>query len=61
MDWDGTMGVPITFLNKHNPEQFEVEGLCWLLLRDMGAGESMFKINGKRKYRRIVIRHKRAG
>ncbi|MDE2750878.1 MAG: adenine-specific methyltransferase EcoRI family protein [Chloroflexota bacterium] len=59
MDWDGAMGVPITFLNKHNPEQFEIVGLCWLLLRDMGAGESMFKINGKRKYRRIVIRQKK--
>ncbi|MDE2747984.1 MAG: modification methylase, partial [Chloroflexota bacterium] len=58
MDWDGAMGVPITFLNKHNPEQFEIGGLCWLLLRDMGAGESMFKINGKRKYRRIVIRRR---
>ncbi|MDE2855746.1 MAG: modification methylase, partial [Chloroflexota bacterium] len=58
MDWDGAMGVPITFLNKHNPEQFEIDGLCWLLLRDMGAGESMFKINGKRKYRRIVIRRR---
>ena len=27
MDWDGAMGVPITFLNKHNPEQFEVLGV----------------------------------
>ena len=58
MDWDGAMGVPITFLNKHNPDQFEIDGLCWLMLRDMGAGESMFKINGKRKYRRIVIRRR---
>ena len=27
MDWDGVMGVPITFLGKHNPEQFEILGL----------------------------------
>ena len=27
MDWDGPMGVPITFLDKHNPEQFEVMGI----------------------------------
>ena len=27
MDWDGAMGVPITFLDKHNPEQFEVLGI----------------------------------
>ncbi len=58
-DYAGAMGVPISFLDKHNPDQFEVEGLCWLLLRDMGARESMFKINGKRKYRRIVIHNKR--
>ena len=59
-DWDGAMGVPITFLNKHNPEQFGIDGLCWILLRDRGAGDSMFKIDGKRKYRRIVIRRKRS-
>jgi hypothetical protein len=27
MDFDGVMGVPITFLNKHNPDQFEIVGL----------------------------------
>ncbi len=26
-DYDGTMGVPITFLDKFNPEQFEVLGI----------------------------------
>lgn len=25
-DWDGVMGVPITFLDKFNPEQFEIVG-----------------------------------
>jgi len=25
-DWDGVMGVPITFLDKFNPEQFEIIG-----------------------------------
>ena len=25
-DYDGAMGVPITFLNKHNPDQFEILG-----------------------------------
>jgi len=28
MDYDGLMGVPITFLNKYNPEQFEILGMC---------------------------------
>ena len=27
MDWDGAMGVPITFLDKWNPEQFEIMGI----------------------------------
>ena len=26
-DYDGIMGVPITFLDKYNPEQFEIAGL----------------------------------
>lgn len=27
-DYDGVMGVPITFLDKYNPEQFEILGLA---------------------------------
>ncbi|MDR2538098.1 MAG: adenine-specific methyltransferase EcoRI family protein [Bifidobacteriaceae bacterium] len=27
-DYTGTMGVPITFLDKYNPEQFEICGMC---------------------------------
>lgn len=27
-DWSGVMGVPITFLNKYNPEQFEIVGIA---------------------------------
>src|ERR1035438_8849310 len=26
-DYDGVMGVPITFLDKYNPEQFEILGI----------------------------------
>ena len=26
-DYEGVMGVPITFMNKHNPEQFEIVGI----------------------------------
>lgn len=28
IDYDGIMGVPITFLDKYNPEQFEIVGFC---------------------------------
>ena len=58
MDYEGEMGVPITFLNKYNPDQFDIVGLCWLLLKEVSGAESMFKINNKRMYRRIVIRRK---
>lgn len=27
VDYDGVMGVPITFLSKHNPDQFEIVGI----------------------------------
>lgn len=27
-DYDGIMGVPITFLDKYSPEQFEILGMC---------------------------------
>ena len=27
MDYDGVMGVPITYLGKHNPEQFDIIGI----------------------------------
>ena len=27
IDYDGVMGVPLTFLDKHNPDQFEILGL----------------------------------
>lgn len=26
-DWDGVMGVPISFLDKYNPDQFEIVGI----------------------------------
>jgi hypothetical protein len=27
-DYDGVMGVPISFLSKYNPDQFEILGMC---------------------------------
>ena len=56
-DYYGDMGVPITFLDKYNPNQFEIVGLCWLLLK--GQKEGMFVVDGKRVYRRLVIRRKK--
>jgi len=28
IDWDGVMGVPITFLGKYSPDQFEIVGIA---------------------------------
>ena len=42
MDFDGAMGVPITFLNKYNPEQFEILG--------MTSGRDEFEATPVKKY-----------
>ncbi len=57
MDWEGAMGVPITFLDKYNPDQFEILGMDHELIEGFdGALGSRFYISGARKYARIVIR-----
>jgi len=62
-DYDGYMGVPITFLDKYNPNQFEIIGI-------MNTGEKNEGIryenslhgrpvvNGKEKYLRIIVKLK---
>lgn len=65
MDYDGVMGVPITFLDKYNPEQFE---LIWTTDRGGDGMLEEFKIPhdrydapvvaGKGLYKRILIRKK---
>ena len=66
LDFKGAMGVPITFLNKYNPEQFEI-----LSSNDIRLSNSVpFKehglikdkdgtVNGNPKYVRIIIRNKK--
>lgn len=39
MDYDGVMGVPITFLDKYNPDQFEILGMC--------ENEDLYKLKTK--------------
>uniref|UniRef100_UPI000751A644 adenine-specific methyltransferase EcoRI family protein n=1 Tax=Treponema endosymbiont of Eucomonympha sp. TaxID=1580831 RepID=UPI000751A644 len=56
LDYDGVMGVPITFLDKYNPEQFEIIGNEYDLKIDKGRGY----INGKRMYGRLFIKNKKA-
>lgn len=52
-DYDGFMGVPITFLHKFNPDQFEI-----IKFRKGNDGKDL-SINGKCPYFRILIRNKR--
>ena len=63
MDYDGVMGVPISFLDKYNPDQFEI--VSWSRHNDQGmdggywkGGKSDATINGKEVYRRILIKKK---
>ena len=71
MDYDGQIGVPITFMDKYNPDQFEIVGMS-LELADMriirerlgrNDGGPTFYLERKGKldrlYDRIVIRHRK--
>lgn len=51
-DYDGIMGVPITFLDKYCPEQFEIVKFR------KGNDDKDLSINGKCPYFRILIRKK---
>lgn len=65
-DYDGVMGVPITFLDKYNPDQFEI---IWTtdrggdgMLEDIKLPHTRFDapvINDKGVYKRILIKHKK--
>lgn len=58
-DYAGVMGVPITFLDKYNPEQFEIIGHEHDLNGNGGKESlSQFMVNGKGVYKRILIRNK---
>ncbi len=51
-DYNGAMGVPITFLDKYNPEQFDI------IKFRKGDDDKDLRINGKCPYFRILIRNK---
>ena len=72
-DFQGIMGVPISFLEKYNPEQFEIigsnltHGIPMSKVAKKGTfvqgGPSFYTDNGdgtfKRIYTRILIQHKK--
>jgi hypothetical protein len=52
-DHRGLMGVPITFLDKYNPEQFEI-----VRFRHGDDGKDLRMADGSTPYFRILIRHR---
>jgi hypothetical protein len=65
-DYDGVMGVPISFLDKHSPDQFEILGATESEGRGFSNGlwdesskVSQPVVNKKRVYKRIFIRQTR--
>lgn len=75
-DYDGFMGVPITFLDKYNPIQFEIVGIAcghsWANYRETleklnfnpnircGGGLGIGVLKGKAVYARILIRKRKS-
>jgi hypothetical protein len=56
-DYNGVMGVPITFLDKYNPNQFELIGqMATTKVNEYNFGYPY--VNGKKIYARILIRRK---
>jgi len=58
-DYDGVMGVPITFLDKYNPAQFEIVGCLISAANKDYYQMGTPKIKGKKTYARVLIKHKK--
>ena len=50
------MGVPITYMDLHNPDQFEILGNLGSYGVDGYSLASSIHINGKKVFKRILIR-----
>jgi hypothetical protein len=61
MDYEGVMGVPITFLDKYNPAQFEMIGSNRGVDQDpKGVYGRGSMLNAKETFKRLFIRNKKA-
>ena len=63
-DYKEAMGVPITFLDKYNPEQFEILDAIGRYSMLTGPtpetkGKYLTMLDGKPKYARVIIRNKK--
>ena len=66
-DYDGVMGVPVSFLDKYSPEQFEIIGATESEGRGFSNGLwkessaiSQALVNGEKVYKRLFIKHRKA-
>jgi hypothetical protein len=57
MDYAGVMGVPITFLDKYSPSQFEIIGIDRYVEDNPHYGRR-FTINNRETYARVLIKNK---
>jgi hypothetical protein len=58
IDYDGVMGVPITFLDDYNPDQFEIIGNLGCYAPDGYSLVDAIYIKGKKLFKRIAIKRK---
>ena len=62
-DYEGVMGVPITFLDKYNPKQFKILDINPHFFTIVSKGEkkpSQLKLSGRKDpYARILIQNKK--
>jgi hypothetical protein len=67
MDYKGVMGVPITFIDKYNPDQFEILGMAASAgyskdvvgIPFLGDKDARPLLSGKNTYARVFIKNKK--
>lgn len=60
MDYGDVMGVPVTFLDKYNPDQFEIIGHVGSVGADgVYSFANAIYLNSKKLFKRILIRNKK--
>lgn len=64
VDYKGAMGVPITFLDKYNPKQFEIiDGIGRYSMIDGPTKETigtyLTEVGGQPKYARVIIKNRK--
>lgn len=58
-DYDGVMGVPLNFINKYNPQQFEIIGSSkWLGQDPSGVYGRQARLYGKEVFVRLFVRRR---